>query len=153
MYNSTERCKIITDSAEQTAIKAMMNGKGPETVLKQLSKCSKYRSAMAKCVSKDIIQEVSKLSKRSESDFKVNSENDLMNFKWEDQAKMIRTKVPTLAAIISCVIGEKQKSMARFVVAVGVMLYARCQLLNLLQFVLGLVLDSCGLNKEVSNQL
>ena len=149
MYNKTERSKIITDQVEQTTLKALVNRKGPDTIIKHLSKSVKYRSSMIKCVTKEIQQEVSKFSKRSETEFKVNSNDDLMNFKWDEQAKVIKAKVPTLATIISSVIGEKQKTMARLVVAVSVMLYARSQLLNLLQFILGLVLDSCGLNKEV----
>jgi hypothetical protein len=150
MYNNSERSKIITDKVEQSAIKAMMTNNGHNTVMKHLSKSVSYKASMVKCVSKEIIKEVSKLSKRSQTDFRVKFTEDLMYFKWEEQAIIIQQKIPTLASILNSVMGGKmQKSTARLVVAISVLLYARCQLLNHLQFILGLILDSCGLNKEV----
>jgi hypothetical protein len=148
VYNDKERSKIITDKVEKSAIKAIVNRKGPAAVVKHLLKSELYKSALLKCVSTEIIKETSALTKKPETDFKVSTTNKLMNFSWIDQFDIIKLKMPTLSSVLASFV-TKQKSMARFVVAVSVLLYTRNQFLNLMQYVLGLVLDGCGLNKEV----
>ncbi|XP_060582665.1 uncharacterized protein LOC132739033 [Ruditapes philippinarum] len=119
VYNEKERSKIITDKVEKSAIKAIVNRKGPAAVVKHLLKSELYKSALLKCVSTEIIKETSALTKKPETDFKVSTTNKLMNFSWKDQFDIIKLKTPTLSSVLASFI-TKQKSMARFVVAVSI---------------------------------
>lgn len=149
-YQSKERTKIITDKVLQSALKAILNNKCEITVIKHLVKDAKYKAAMVNALAKEIVKEVVLLPKRRESAFKAHNIDDMLHFEWEKQFQTLRQKVPTLMSILSPIFGEKLKHcFPHIVVGVCVLLYARCQQLNLLQYILGLTLDRCGLNKEV----
>ena len=145
-----ERSKIITDNVDKAVVRNIMNAGTHHAVIKHLSKKESYRNEFTKFVGKQITNEVAQLSKRSSTSFKVTSVDDLIGFKWEDQLKTINEKLPTLSNVLRSVVLGKKKKEFRLAVAVSILLYTRCQFLNLLQFVLGLVLDSSGLNKQVN---
>ncbi|KAH3790549.1 hypothetical protein DPMN_168751 [Dreissena polymorpha] len=109
---------------------------------------------MIQTLSKDIEFEVSQLPKRRETALKVVSIQDLLTFDWGSQAEILQQKIPTLMSILKSSIGDNLNNRLPYViVGASVILYGRCQQLNLLQYIIGLTLDRCGLNKEGLNIL
>ena len=143
-----ERSKIITDNTNKAVVRNIMNA-GLIMLLSNIYLKKKVIEMNLHCVGKQISNEVAQLSKRSSTSFKVISVDDLMGFNWKDQLKTIDEKIPTLSTVLRSVVVGKKKREVRLAVAVCILLYTRCQFLNLLQFVLGLVLDSSGLNKQI----
>ncbi|KAH3800677.1 hypothetical protein DPMN_154315 [Dreissena polymorpha] len=109
---------------------------------------------MIQTLSKDIEFEVSQLPNRRETALKVVSILDLLTFDWGSQAEILQQKILTLMSILKSSIGDNLNNRLPYViVGASVILYGRCQQLNLLQYIIGLTLDRCGLNKEGLNIL
>ncbi|XP_053388275.1 uncharacterized protein LOC128551441 [Mercenaria mercenaria] len=148
-YQGQERSRILTDEIQQSVVKCILNKKPALTITKHFARDPNYKAAMVQTVAKEINKEASMLPKKRESALKSNSVKDFLNFKWKTQIETLTQKLPTLMLILTQMMGDKLKYRSpHVVVGVCVLLYARCQQLNLLQYILGLTYDRCGLNKE-----
>jgi hypothetical protein len=149
-YKGQERSKVITDHVEQAVVKGFLNNSSQSAVVKNLSKCDEYKKAMVSAVGQLVKQEVTAICKKREVLLKstATSTEEMINFDFKQVAKDLNIKLPALMGVVS-VVAERSGSYIAVVTAVGVLLYSRNQTLNLLQLVLGIVLDNCGLTKEV----
>lgn len=105
--------------------------------------------AIANVVGKCVNAEVNNIVKRSETLLKVTSTDDLLNFDWQQMEEHMRMKMPVLIDVLHCFKENKASAVTHLVTAISILLYARNQQINLLQLLLGTVLDGCGLTKEV----
>lgn len=151
-YKGDDRSRIIKDETEKSAIKALFNNKDPDTIIKHLMKSKKYADAIVGVVSKQIEKELSQIVKQKEvQTLKVQNTNDLLKFDWTTVEKDLTTKLPSLMTILDhCINLKKKHRLAHLLTAVSVLLYGRSQRLNKIQMLLGLLLDQCGLSKEVN---
>lgn len=104
---------------------------------------------MANLVGKCVSTEASNIVKRSETLLKVTSIDDILNFDWQQTEEHMKMKMPVLMDVLHCFKEKKTSAVPHLVTAVSILLYARNQQINLLQLLLGTVLDGCGLTKEV----
>lgn len=112
---------------------------------------------MLHLVEKELNLEVIELLKHTEIElsqgYALNNEK-LLQFDWKQKEKSLRNKAPCFHEILRTVLNPKQKKkdkqfIPQLMTAAAVLLYGRSQRQNQLQYILGLVLDKCGLTKEV----
>lgn len=110
---------------------------------------------MLHLVEKELNLEVIELLKHTEMEiFQGHASNNekLLQFDWKQKEESLRNKAPFLHGILRTVLNPKQKKDKQFIphmmTAAAVLLYGRSQRQNQLQYILGLVLDKCGLTKE-----
>ncbi|KAL4219951.1 Translation initiation factor [Mactra antiquata] len=146
-----ERTYIVHDKMQQKLIKVLVN-KGTESAFcKHLSKKQAYRAAMTEVVKKQIVKEIQEVVKRRESLLRCSSNEMLFNFDWNTTYSSIEKKMPTLMSLLKCTVISKKKCSPHIVMAASILLYARNQTINLIQYILGIILDSSGLTKEGLN--
>lgn len=151
-YAGCETSKIIKDTATQYALKAILNNRKEETVMKNFAKNEKCKEAMLIVMKKEIKKETNSLVGKKSNIFKRNSPCDLKGLDWIAMNDELKIASPYLHHLLSSVLDiEQKKNIPIFMTAVSVLLYGRSQLRNMVQSILGLVLDKCGLTKEVIN--
>lgn len=149
-YANQDRSRIICNENEKSALKAILNNGSASSVIKHLAKDGKYRQAMTSTVQKVVQKEVMQVLRRNGNIFRLADCTDLKNFQWQLISDSLRCKMPVFMSIIDCVLPvSKNKSLTLVITAISILLYGRSQLLNEVQVLLGMVLDSCGLTKEV----
>lgn len=111
---------------------------------------------MLHLVEKELNLEVIELLNHTEIElFQGHASNNekLLQFDWKQKEESLRNKAPFFHEILRTVLNPKQKKDKQFIpqmmIAAAVLLYGRSQRQNQLQYILGLVLDKCGLTKEV----
>lgn len=111
---------------------------------------------MLHLVEKELNLEVIELLKHTEIELfqgHASKNEKLLQFDWKQKEESLRNKAPFFHEILRTVLNPKKKKDKQFIpqmmTAAAVLLYGRSQRQNQLQYILGLVLDKCGLTKEV----
>jgi len=131
-------------------IKGFTNNASASSIIKHLSKNKSYKAAITNFIAKSIRDEVNTVVKRRETLLKVTDVDDLLNFDWLKTESELKDKLPVFMTVLQCFREKKsQKAVAKIVTAASILIYTRNQNINLLQRLLGTVLDGCGLTKEV----
>ena len=142
----------MKNDADKAALKACMNSRGPLTIIKAYSKDNGYRDAMLSIVKSTIEKEIRNITRKTDRILQTRPlENTcLLNFDWEKEAQIFEVIAPYFYSILANVVGKKESNLPRLITASTILLYARSQNINCLQYILGLILDQCGLTKEVN---
>lgn len=151
-YSGVERLKIIKEEHEQAALKSLLNNASPRAVLKNLSLNENYKKEMFDIVKNVILNEIKHISKKDSEIFKGHASNNekLIKFDWKCTSQQLQLKAPYLYSVFSSVVGlQKKKNLPQMLTSLAVLLYGRSQTINQLQYILGLILQKCGLNREV----
>lgn len=156
-YAGNEQSKIIREDNLKSALKALLNNSSPRAVLKHFQANNLYKTEMLHLVEKELNLEVIELLKHNEIElFQGHASNNekLLQFDWKQREESLRNKAPFFHEILRTVLNPKQKKkdkqfIPQLMTAAAVLLYGRSQRQNQLQYILGLVLDKCGLTKEV----
>lgn len=99
---------------------------------------------------KDIAKEVAELVKNRSDVLKLCNVSDMLHFNQKTIAEKLQQKVPVLYELLDSIIPEKRRKSMFLLTSLAVLLYGRSQRLNLVQFIIGLVLQKCGLSKQVN---
>ncbi|XP_048763890.2 uncharacterized protein LOC125671936 isoform X1 [Ostrea edulis] len=153
-YSGVERLKIIKEEHEQAALKSLLNNASPRAVLKNLSLNENYKKEMFDIVKNVILNEIKHISKKDSEIFKGHASNNekLIKFDWKCTSQQLQLKAPYLYSVFSSVVGlQKKKNLPQMLTSLAVLLYGRSQTINQLQYILGLILQKCGLNREGMN--
>ncbi|XP_069120850.1 uncharacterized protein [Argopecten irradians] len=149
-YRGFVRSKIIRNGAEQLALKAILNNKGENTVIKSLAKDKKYRKEMLKVVNSEIGKELSFLTNSECPVFKGYDPNNeaVLTFDWKMNNDCFQTAAPYLHSVLASVSSlDTKRNVSYMLTSAAILLYSHSQRLSQLQYIVGLVLDSCGLTK------
>ncbi|XP_078311822.1 uncharacterized protein LOC111117593 [Crassostrea virginica] len=153
-YNGVERLKIIKEEHEKAALKSLLNNASPRAVLRNFSLCENYKREMLDIVKSVIQDEIKQLSKNDCEIFKGNGSNNekLINFDMKHTSQQLQLKAPYLYQIFSsAILLQEKKNLPQMLSSIAVLLYGRSQTTNRLQYILGLTLQKCGLNREGIN--
>lgn len=108
---------------------------------------------MVSSVRKVVKDEVNNVCKHHETLLKkvnVTKSEDLINFDWKDVVESMNMKLPALMGVLNSITENNNNSnVSRLSTAVSVLFYNRNQNRNLLQSVIDIVIDSCGVTKKV----
>lgn len=152
-YNGIERVKIVKDEVEQAALKSILNHASPRAVLENLSRNECYRNEMLEIVKKVVQSEIKQISKKNSDIFKGHASNNekLVKFDWKCTSQKLQVQAPFLYSTFSSIVGlQKKKKLPMMLTSISLILYGRSQTMNQLQYILGLILQKCGLNREVT---
>jgi hypothetical protein len=139
----------IVNGEEKAALKALAKHKTPKAVMKSFMKLKSYNSAVLQIVKNNVNLEVCQLLKKS-SGLLSSDPKQLLNFDWKGKSEIVKSIAPNLFDILSSIsLVDSRHSLPKMMASLHVLLYGRCQRFNQLQYILGLVLDQCGLTKEV----
>lgn len=105
---------------------------------------------MLEVVQKAVNNELSHISSLESDLFKGHASNNerLLHFDWQTTGQKLQCQAPYLYSIFSKSISlNPKKNVSCMLTSLCVLLYGRSQKLSLLQYILGLTLDKCGLTK------
>lgn len=152
-YNGIERVKIVKDEVEQAALKSILNHASPRAVLENLSRNKCYRKEMLEIMIKVVQSEIKQISKKNSDIFKGHASNNekLVKFDWKCTSQKLQVQAPFLYSTFSSIVGlQKKKKLPMMLTSISLILYGKSQTMNQLQYILGLILQKCGLNREVT---
>nr|XP_034321927.1 uncharacterized protein LOC117688213 [Crassostrea gigas]XP_034321928.1 uncharacterized protein LOC117688213 [Crassostrea gigas] len=150
-YPHGERSKYVNTEPEKSALKAMMNSKKPEAIMKHYRKNDKYKDAIMNVVKKEIQKEINVLVRRNGNVFQNQSSENLLKFDWTAVSHEFQAKAPYLHNILCGAANldlRTKKKLPGVITSAAILLYTRSQGLNQLQYILGLIADKCGMTKE-----
>uniref|UniRef100_K1PW33 Uncharacterized protein n=1 Tax=Magallana gigas TaxID=29159 RepID=K1PW33_MAGGI len=150
-YPHGERSKYVNTEPEKSALKAMMNSKKPEAIMKHYRKNDKYKDAIVNVVKKEIQKEINVLVSRNGNVFQNQSSENLLKFDWTAVSHEFQAKAPYLHNILCGAANldlRTKKKLPGVITSAAILLYTRSQGLNQLQYILGLIADKCGMTKE-----
>ncbi|XP_033724660.1 uncharacterized protein LOC117314680 [Pecten maximus] len=140
-YNGIERSRVVKNSVWKSVCKQIVNNGKPN--MKTIAKDVRCKREMINVVKSKIKTEVMNLVKKNNSVFRGENK-DILNFNWSQRVADLQHVAPCLFDILTSVSVKTQHMYT----AASILMYSRCQRLNLLQYILALVLDRCGLTKE-----
>jgi hypothetical protein len=106
---------------------------------------------MLNIVNNAIGKEIKEISKKDSEVLKGHASNSekLLRFDWKCVSQQLHDKAPYLSSVFSNAIALNKKNLPQMLTSIAVLLYGRSQTTNQLQYILGLTLQKCGLNREV----
>ncbi|XP_056017062.1 uncharacterized protein LOC130046638 [Ostrea edulis] len=153
-YGGVERLKIIKEEHEQAVLKSLLNNASPRKVLKNLSLNENYKKETFEIVKNVILNEIKHISKKDNEIVKGHASNNeqLIIFDLKCTSQQLQLKAPYLYSVFSSVVGlQKKKNLPHMLTSLAVLLYGRSHTINQLQYILGLILQKCDLNREGMN--
>ena len=121
-------------------------------MLRNLCQHEPYRWEVLEMVRNAIQEEIKQIAKEDCDLYKGQASNcdHSCEFDWQHTQNELQLKAPYLYSVFSSAIClHEKKNLKQMLTSIAVLLYGRSQIMNQLQFVLGLILHKYGLSKRV----
>ena len=146
----TDTSKIIREDAIKSAMKSLFHNRTPLAIMKNFSKNYLYKDAILKTCVLDLKKEINHLVSKNCNIFKTKDAESMMSFKWSSVQDRFKAEAPSVYFVLSSIFDlQHHDHLPIFLASFAVLLYGQSRTVNQLQFILGIILDKCGLSKEV----
>ncbi|XP_062586325.1 uncharacterized protein LOC134247949 [Saccostrea cucullata] len=148
-YPSGTKTALITSEVQKTICKVIVRGNNAErTIVNNL--CSSHPEVVTDEVAKIVTKEAHALCKRGSGSILQSKDfQDIFQFKWERLKEELKIRCPTILALLSAVVSDKElssdsKGFIHIMVSVAIALHGRNQEMSLFQYMIALVLTHGG---------